>query len=92
MTTINKKSLTTAIVAQGLLSPADAAYLVDAFFAKIANFLINGQDVKISGFGNFILRHKKARMGLNPVTREEVPIAARTVVVFKAGKKLKALL
>ena len=52
--------------------------------------LENGEEVKISGFGNFSLRDKKARVGRNPKTGEEKMISARRVVTFKTGQKLKA--
>ena len=63
--------------------------MVDAFFDLIAQSLINGEDVKLSSFGNFQVRMKKARPGRNPRTGEEVPIEARRVVTFHASGKLK---
>ena len=52
--------------------------------------LINGDDVKISSFGTFIVREKKERIGRNPKTGEEVPITARSVVTFRASNVLKS--
>ena len=52
--------------------------------------LINGDDVKISSFGTFIVREKKERIGRNPKTGEEVPISARHVVTFRASNVLKS--
>ena len=52
--------------------------------------LINGDDVKISSFGTFIVRQKKERIGRNPKTGEEVPITARSVVTFRASNVLKS--
>jgi len=52
--------------------------------------LENGQQVKLSGFGNFDLRDKNQRPGRNPKTGEEIPISARRVVTFRPGQKLKA--
>jgi len=52
--------------------------------------LEKGDDVKLSGFGNFILRSKSERPGRNPKTGEEIPISARRVVTFRPGQKLKA--
>ncbi|MGH8566647.1 MAG: HU family DNA-binding protein, partial [Gammaproteobacteria bacterium] len=49
-----------------------------------------GQQVKLSGFGNFDLRSKKRRPGRNPKTGEPIPITARRVVTFRPGQKLKA--
>ena len=63
--------------------------LVDSFFDEIYDNLVEGKDVKLSGFGNFILKDKKSRPGRNPKTGEEVEICARRVVTFKAGQKLR---
>ena len=63
--------------------------LIDAFFDLIANSLVDGQDVKISGFGNFQIRTKAPRPGRNPRTGEAIPIEARRVVTFHASHKLK---
>jgi integration host factor subunit alpha len=59
-------------------------------FTEISKSLINGQDVKISSFGTFIVRNKKERVGRNPKTGEEVPITARQVVTFRASNVLKS--
>ena len=53
------------------------------------NALKNGEEVKVSGFGNFQLKDKPARPGRNPRTGEDVEITARRVVTFKSGQKLK---
>ena len=50
----------------------------------------HGDNVKLSGFGNFELRDKNSRPGRNPKTGEEIPIAARRVVTFKPGQKLRS--
>ena len=55
-----------------------------------ASALSNGEQVKLSGFGNFDLRDKNQRPGRNPKTGEEIPISARRVVTFRPGQKLKA--
>jgi integration host factor subunit alpha len=60
------------------------------FLTEISKSLINGQDVKISSFGTFIVRNKKERIGRNPKTGEEVPITARQVVTFRASNVLKS--
>ena len=52
--------------------------------------MIDGDDVKISSFGTFIVRNKKERIGRNPKTGEEVPITARSVVTFRASNVLKS--
>ena len=69
----------------------DAKKLVEQFFEEIKNSLIQGEPVKLSGFGNFDLRDKSERPGRNPKTGEEIPITARRVVTFKSGQKLRAM-
>ncbi|MGL5373265.1 MAG: integration host factor subunit alpha, partial [Aeromonas veronii] len=63
---------------------------VEAFFEEIRQALERGEQVKISGFGNFDLREKNQRPGRNPKTGEDIPISARRVVTFRPGQKLKA--
>lgn len=87
-------ALTKAAMAEQLfeqvgLNKREAKEFVDAFFDSLREALENGQQVKLSGFGNFDLRHKNQRPGRNPKTGEEIPISARTVVTFRAGQKLK---
>jgi integration host factor subunit alpha len=65
--------------------------MIDAFFDLVTNSLVNGTDVKISGFGNFQIRTKAPRPGRNPRTGEPVAIEARRVVTFHASPKLKDL-
>ena len=71
------------------INKRDAKDLVDYFFEQIRTSLENGENVKLSGFGNFELRDKKSRPGRNPKTGDEIPITARRVVTFKPGQKLK---
>ncbi len=68
----------------------EAKELVEQFFEEVRSSLANGQQVKLSGFGNFDLRDKNQRPGRNPKTGEEIPISARRVVTFRPGQKLKA--
>ena len=68
----------------------DAKNLVDEMFDSIKIKLEHGQSVKMSGFGNFVLRDKAERPGRNPKTGMAVTVKARRVVTFKAGLKLKA--
>ena len=72
------------------LNKREAKELVEAFFEEIRTSLETGQQVKLSGFGNFDLRDKNQRPGRNPKTGEEIPITARRVVTFRPGQKLKA--
>lgn len=71
------------------LNKREAKEFVDAFFNTLREALERGQQVKLSGFGNFDLRSKNQRPGRNPKTGEEIPISARTVVTFRPGQKLK---
>jgi integration host factor subunit alpha len=72
------------------LNKREAKELVELFFEEIRNTLAAGDDVKLSGFGNFVLRTKNQRPGRNPKTGEDIPISARRVVTFRPGQKLKA--
>ena len=71
------------------LNKRESKDMVDAFFELIAQRLVDGADVKLSGFGNFQIRTKAPRPGRNPRTGESIPIAARRVVTFHASSKLK---
>ena len=71
------------------LNKREAKELVDSFFKNIKKLLSQGQEVKLSGFGNFQLKNKPSRPGKNPRTGENVEITARRVVTFKSGQKLK---
>lgn len=73
------------------MGKADAKAVVELFFEEIRNTLERGEEIKISGFGNFQLRDKPQRPGRNPKTGEEVPISARRVVTFHASQKLKSM-
>ena len=88
-------ALTKAEVAEHLyekvgLSKKDAKDMVEVFFEEIRETLESGEQVKLSGFGNFDLRQKKQRPGRNPKTGEDIPISARKVVTFRPGQKLKS--
>lgn len=71
-----------------LIKP-EAKELVENLFEELRHALEHGEHVKLSGFGNFILRNKPQRPGRNPKTGEEIPVVARRVVTFKPGLKLK---
>ena len=72
------------------LNKKEARELVDSFFEELISSLAVGEQVKLSGFGNFDLRDKNERPGRNPKTGEKIPITARRVVTFRAGQKLKS--
>jgi len=71
------------------LTKQDSKKFVEFFFEEVRKSLEKGEDVKLSGFGNFQIKNKKARPGRNPRTGEIFLITARRVVTFKAGQKLK---
>ena len=88
-------SLTKAEIADRLfeevgLNKREAKEFVDAYFEAIREALERGENVKLSGFGNFQLRKKNQRPGRNPKTGKEIPISARRVVTFRPGQKLRA--
>lgn len=88
-------ALTKAAMAERLfadlgLNKREAKDLVDLFFETIRHALEQGEQVKLSGFGNFELRDKGERPGRNPKTGEEIPISARRVVTFRPGQNLRA--
>ncbi|BCN93772.1 MULTISPECIES: integration host factor subunit alpha [Thiomicrorhabdus] len=88
-------TLTKADIAQDLadtfgFNKRESKELVEQFYDEISDVLVSGEQIKLSGFGNFELRDKAPRPGRNPRTGEDVPISARRVVTFKPGQKLRA--
>lgn len=88
-------ALTKADIAERLfqeigLTKREAKEIVELYFQNICEALKNGQQVKLSGFGNFELHDKNERPGRNPKTGEEIPVSARRVVTFRSGQKLRA--
>ncbi len=79
-----------ALCSQVGLSKIDAKEMVEHFFEEIRQMLESGQHVKLSRFGNFVLRDKCQRPGRNPKTGQAIPVQARRVVTFKPGLKLKS--
>ena len=88
--TTTRSTLSEAVFKNVGLSRNESATLVDSVFGEILKSLINGDDVKISSFGTFVVREKKERIGRNPKTGQEVPITARSVVTFRASNVLKS--
>jgi len=88
--TTTRSTLSEAVFKNVGLSRNESSALVDTVFNEILKSLIEGDDVKISSFGTFIVRNKKERIGRNPKTGEEVPITARSVVTFRASNVLKS--
>lgn len=88
-------ALTKADIAERLfqeigLTKREAKEIVELYFSRLGKALESGQQVKLSGFGNFELHDKNERPGRNPKTGEEIPVSARRVVTFRSGQKLRA--
>jgi integration host factor subunit alpha len=91
-TALTKAQLAEMLYEQIGLNKRESKDMIDAFYDLIGARLIAGDDVKLSGFGNFQMRIKAPRPGRNPRTGELIPIAARRVVTFHASQKLKEML
>ena len=87
--TITRADLANAIYLGIGLSQHDSALIVEAILRSISDSLVAGDDVKITNFGTFSVRSKKARVGRNPKTGEEVPIDPRRVVAFRPSLHMK---
>lgn len=86
---LTKAQLAERLFEQIGLNKRESKEMIDAFFDLISQRLIEGEEVKLSGFGNFQLRVKAPRPGRNPRTGELIPIEARRVITFHASQKLK---
>lgn len=73
-------------------SKKEASELVEMVFNQLKDVLCDGDKVKISGFGNFVVREKKERIGRNPQTGDQIKISARRVLTFRPSQVLKAIL
>ena len=87
--TITRADLGEAVYEEIGLSRNDSARLVESVLAEVCDALVDGENVKISSFGSFMLRNKGERTGRNPKTGEEVPISPRRVLVFRPSNILK---
>lgn len=76
----------------GGFSKKEAQDIVEAIFETMKETLANGRKLKLSGFGNFVVRDKSQRPGLNPRTKEKIVLDARRVVRFRPSPVLKALI
>ncbi|MBB3879384.1 integration host factor subunit alpha [Sphingomonas pseudosanguinis] len=90
----NEGTLTRADLAESLhqeigLSRSDSAEVVEQILVEMCEALSRGENVKISGFGTFVLRDKGERIGRNPKTGVEVPIAPRRVLTFRASQMMR---
>jgi integration host factor subunit alpha len=89
--TLTKAELAELLFERLGLNKRESKDMVEAFFEIIHAHLVSGEDVKLSGFGNFNIRRKAPRPGRNPRTGESIPIKARNVVTFHASHKLKGI-
>ena len=87
--TLTKAELAELLFERLGLNKRESKDMVEAFFDLVHSSLVKGDDVKLSGFGNFNIRRKAPRPGRNPRTGESIPIDARNVVTFHASHKLK---
>lgn len=87
--TLTRADLAETINRRMGLSRAESLDMVESILGKMSNALEAGENVKISGFGTFVLRDKRERVGRNPKTGVEVPITPRRVMTFRASQLLK---
>ena len=87
--TLTRADLSDVVHREIGLSRADSAATVEQVLAMMCHAMSNGENVKISGFGTFVLRDKGERVGRNPKTGIEVPIAPRRVLTFRASNMLR---
>ena len=89
--TLTKAELSELLFDNLGLNKRESKDMVEAFFDILHDALVSGDDIKLTGFGNFNIRRKAPRPGRNPRTGEAIPITARNVVTFHASHKLKSL-
>lgn len=90
MHTLTKADLTSTLSTLHSLSKEDAQSLVEAFFDIISEHLATGKEVKLSGFGRFVLHKKRKRLARNPKTGQSAWVSARTVVSYLPSVTLKS--
>ena len=90
--TMTKAELIESVYEKIGFSKKEASDIVEMVFDTIKATLEKGQKIKISGFGNFVVRHKRPRVGRNPQTGQEIEITERKVLTFKPSQILKMAL
>lgn len=90
--TLTRADLAESVFQSVGLSRHDSAQMVEDMLDEICGALAHGETVKLSSFGTFAVRQKSQRMGRNPKTGDEVPIAPRRVLVFRPSHVLKAVI
>ena len=88
-TTVTRAQLSEAVYQEVGLSRNESADLVESVLREVSEALSRGETVKISSFGSFFVRHKGQRVGRNPKTGVEVPIAPRRVMTFRASQIMR---
>ena len=86
---MNKTELIAAVAEKANITKKDSEAIVTATFDTIVDALKEGEKVQLVGFGSFEVKHRAARTGRNPKTKEAITIAASSTPAFKAGKALK---
>ena len=86
---MNKTELIAAVAEKSQITKKDAEKAVAAVFDVISETVKNEEKVQLVGFGTFELRHRPARKGCNPRTKEDIDIPASNIPSFKAGKAFK---
>ena len=86
---MNKDELISKVASESSLSKTDASKVVDSVFSNITNSLKGGADVRLVGFGTFLVTNRAATTGRNPRTGESIQIPPKKVPKFRAGKSLK---
>ena len=86
---MTKVELINQVAEKAGLSKKDAGKAVSAVVASISDALVNGEKVQLVGFGTFEVRDRKAKEGINPLTKTKITVPAKKVPAFKAGKSLK---
>ena len=89
---MTKAEITERIFNKVGFSKKESADIVELVFNTIKETLEKGEKIKISGFGNFVVRDKRPRIGRNPQTGQEIEISARRVITFRPSQVLKAAL
>ena len=87
---MTKADIVEALYEKVGFSKKEAADLVELVFDTLKGTLAQGQKIKISGFGNFVVREKRSRVGRNPQTGESIEISARRVLTFRPSQVLRA--
>ena len=90
--TLTRADLTEAVFQAVGLSRNESAQMVEDMLEEVCSALARGETVKLSSFGTFAVRQKSQRMGRNPKTGDEVPIAPRRVLVFRPSHVLKSMI